>query len=71
MDPYEITKEDVLDWAVNYASYDELENVAKPLYALYKEQQLKLDPKQYAKTEKFKIHKNKLRKAELASRRVK
>jgi signal recognition particle subunit SEC65 len=69
MEPYEIEKDAIIEWAVNYATYDELEDIAKPLYALYKERQLKLYPKQYAKTEKYKIHKNKLRKAERLSGR--
>lgn len=68
MESYEITKEKIMDWAVNYASYDEIEDLAKPLYAFYKERQLKLYPQQYAKTEIYKIHKNNLKKAQKSSR---
>lgn len=68
MESYDITNENITDWAVNYASYDELKSVAKILYAFYKERQLTEEPEQYAKVEKYKIHKNKLKKAEKLSR---
>jgi len=68
MESYDITNENITDWAVNYASYDELKSVATILYALYKERQLIEEPKEYAKVELYKIRKNKLKKAEKLSR---
>jgi hypothetical protein len=35
MADYEITKEDMISWAINYATYDDLEEIAKSLYGLY------------------------------------
>jgi hypothetical protein len=31
----ELNKDDIIDWAVNWASYKELEEVSKALYSLY------------------------------------
>ena len=38
----ELNKDDIIDWAVNWASYKELEEVSKALYGLYV-QRRKLD----------------------------
>jgi len=31
----DIKEQDILDWAMNYASYDELERTSKALYSIY------------------------------------
>ena len=38
METYELTPDRVVDWAMHYASYDELQLVAKTLYGLYVEE---------------------------------
>lgn len=39
MEPYDLEKKDIIAWATNYADYDDLEQTAKAIYALYKERQ--------------------------------
>ena len=41
MEAYELDKEKVVDWAINYASYDELESAAKAVYAVFGERRKK------------------------------
>jgi len=35
MDTYEITPEQITEWALQYASFEDLETAAKSLYAIY------------------------------------
>lgn len=44
MDSYDITPEQVIDWAVNYAGYDDLETVAKAIYGHYVERRKRERP---------------------------
>jgi len=38
----DITKEDIVDWALNYADYGELEETSKALYSIYVQEREKL-----------------------------
>lgn len=65
MEAYDIDTELVIQWALNYADYQELETVAKTVYGIYIEQRKKLHPelqkkaKQYNQYAKKVIHKGK------------
>lgn len=47
MDSYELEADQVIDWAINYADYSELEEVAKALYAHYIERRKREHPEQH------------------------
>lgn len=32
---YDLTEDQIIDWAINYAGFEELESVAKALYGIY------------------------------------
>ena len=38
MDTYEITPEQITEWALNYAGFEDLEKAAKSLYAIYSQE---------------------------------
>ena len=52
MDSYELEADQVIDWAINYADYSELEKVAKALYAHYVERRKREHPEQHKAAEK-------------------
>lgn len=35
MEPYDLDENIIINWAVNYSSYQELEKVSKSLYGIY------------------------------------
>lgn len=41
---YDLTPDQIVDWAFNYASYEELELTAKTLYGLYVEERKRKYP---------------------------
>lgn len=45
MDTSELTKEQIIEWALNYAGYEELEVTAKALYSIYAGDRPKKSPK--------------------------
>lgn len=45
MNAYELTKEQIIEWALNYAGHEELEQTAKALYSIYAEDKPKNAPK--------------------------
>lgn len=45
MDTSELTKEQIIEWALNYAGYEELEATAKALYSIYAGDKPKNAPK--------------------------
>lgn len=61
MDSQELTQEDIVLWAVEYAGYEELETTAKALYGLYVERRKAEFPEEHKKAKKSR-HRNKRRK---------
>lgn len=53
MESYELTPEQIIAWSIQYAGYDELEEVAKALYALYVERRKRDRPEEQAKIKKI------------------
>lgn len=47
IDSGEITPELIIDWAIQYASYEELEKVSKGLYGIYAQQRKNDYPKEH------------------------
>lgn len=47
IDGSEITPEMIIDWAIQYASYEELEVVSKGLYGIYAQQRKNDHPKEH------------------------
>lgn len=54
MEPYEVKVEDAIKWANDYASFKELESVAKAIYSIYKIRQKEDKPDEYEKNRGFK-----------------
>ena len=52
----ETDKEKVIDWALNYATYEELEETAKALYALYVQQRKHDYPDKHRIAKKRKVY---------------
>lgn len=46
METYDVTSDQVIDWAIQHASYEELERTAKALYGLYVEERKRKYPEQ-------------------------
>lgn len=49
----DIEQEQIVDWAINYASYEELEGAAKALYSLYVERRKKERPLKQSEAKKY------------------
>ena len=47
MSSYEITQEEIIDWASNYASEEELETTAKAIYSIYVQNRKANHPEQH------------------------
>lgn len=58
MDTYDVTSDQVIDWAQHYASFDELELTVKALYALYVQER----KRNYPEKQKANKHYYRLRK---------
>jgi hypothetical protein len=55
---YDLTPETITSWAVEYASYTELEQVAKALYGLYVQRRKVEQPKKHKEVKQKKKHKS-------------
>jgi hypothetical protein len=44
MESYELEPDKIINWAINYASYEELENTAKAVYSIYTMRRKKENP---------------------------
>lgn len=53
MQPYELTSEAIFSWASDYASYDELETVAKGVYGMYVQRRKNEQPKSHVKARRY------------------
>lgn len=53
MESHDIEPDRIIDWAVSYADYDELEKVAKALYSLYIQRRRTEQPEAQAKARKW------------------
>lgn len=69
MESYELTKEQVIDWAINYASYEELEETAKAMYSHHKQRQKTERPYEYVNAKKIKNQIKKEKEKERKARR--
>lgn len=47
MQEYELEVENIIDWAINQANYEDLEKVAKALYAIYVMQRKREHPEDH------------------------
>ena len=54
----ELSKEEILEWALDYASYEELEETAKALYAVYTSRRRVEKPELEAKAKQYKKEHN-------------
>lgn len=54
MEAYELDREKIVDWATNYASYDELEAAAKAVYAVFGERRKKERPELHRQAKEYK-----------------
>lgn len=54
----ELSKEKILEWALDYASYEELEETAKALYAVYTSRRRTEKPELEAKAKQYKKEHN-------------
>lgn len=50
----ELSKEDIIQWGLEYATYTELEDVSKALYSLYVQERKKKYPEEQNKAKDFK-----------------
>lgn len=68
MEAYDLTKEKIVEWAIEYASYEELEEVAKALYSQHKQRQKAERPDEYINAKKIK---NKIKREQAKQRKIK
>lgn len=61
METYELEPDKILNWAIDYASYEDLELTAKPLYSIYKARQKAEKPEKYKEAKQFRKQYNKRR----------
>lgn len=54
MEPYELTPEQITTWAVEYATYEDLEAAAKALYNVYGSRRKQEHPEQAKKAKQYK-----------------
>ena len=53
----DLDKEQIVDWAINYASYEDVESASKALYALYIQRRKQEKPQEQSNTKKRNPHK--------------
>lgn len=58
MESYELDPETILEWATEYATYEDLETVAKALYGVYAYTRKQLSPEDHARAKKIKKYIN-------------
>lgn len=56
MEAYELEPDKIINWAVEFAGYDELEQVAKSVYSIYKSRQRTEKPHAYKNAKAYKRH---------------
>lgn len=54
MEAYELDKKTIVEWAADYASYEELETVAKAVYNVFKARQHDEHPEHFRKAKAYK-----------------
>jgi len=54
MEDYELDPDKIINWAVGYASYEDLQMVAKALYGMYVIQRKRDHPEEHTKAKKAK-----------------
>ena len=47
MESYDLEPDKIINWAINYAGYEELQDVAKSLYSIYSVRRKKERPNEY------------------------
>ena len=61
METYELEPDKIINWAIEYASYEDLEQTAKALYSLYKTRQKAEKPELYKDAKQYRKKYNKRR----------
>ena len=61
METYELEPDKIINWATEYASYEDLEQTAKVLYSLYKTRQKAEKPQVYKEAKQYRKKYNKRR----------
>lgn len=61
METYELEPDKIINWATEYASYEELEQVAKSLYSVFKSRQKSEKPDLYKQAKQYRKKYNKRR----------
>lgn len=63
MESYELDPDKIINWGIEWASYDELEQTAKSLYSLYVSRRKKERPDEQKKAKQYRKKYNKRRTA--------
>ena len=61
METYELEPNKIINWAIEYASYEDLEQTAKSLYSLFKTRQKAEKPELYKEAKQYRKKYNKRR----------
>ena len=61
METYELEPDKIINWATEYASYEDLEQVAKSLYSIFKTRQKAEKPESYKGAKQYRKKYNKRR----------
>lgn len=61
METYELEPDKIINWAIEYANYEDLESVAKGLYSIYKSRQKNERPAVYGQAKNIRKKYNKRR----------
>ena len=61
METYELEPDKIINWATEYASYEDLEQTAKSLYSIFKARQKAEKPELYKEAKQYRKKYNKRR----------
>lgn len=61
METYELDQDKIITWATEYASYEELEGVAKAIYSVFKSRQKAEMPDKYKQAKEYRKKYNRRR----------
>lgn len=61
METYELEPDKIINWATEYASYEDLDQVAKSLYSVFKARQKAEKPESYKEAKQYRKKYNKRR----------
>lgn len=61
METYELEPDKIINWATEYASYEDLEQTAKSLYSIFKARQKAEEPESYKEAKQYRKKYNKRR----------